>query len=119
MSIKKKQLKTGIKYCFTLRYTDIYGDTKQYTSKGYDTKKEAEIEEAKFRIKAQENKISSSSITFKQVFEEYIEYRKKDIKAQSIKKVEIFLYFYILWSCYRDSNPGPPPYQGGALPTEP
>ena len=88
MSIKKKQLKNGIKFCFTLRYTDIYGNTKQYTSKGYDTKKEAEIEEAKFRIKAQENKISSSNITFKQVFEEYIEYRKKDIKAQSIKKVE-------------------------------
>lgn len=88
MSIKKKQLKNGIKFCFTLRYTDIYGNTKQYTSKGYDTKKEAEIEEAKFRIKAQENKISSSSITFKQVFEEYIEYRKKDIKPQSIKKVE-------------------------------
>ena len=88
MSIKKKQLKNGIKFCFTLRYTDIYGNTKQYTSKGYDTKKEAEIEEAKFRIKAQENKISSSNITFKQVFEEYIEYRKKDIKPQSIKKVE-------------------------------
>ena len=43
MSIRKKQLKNGIKYAFTLRYTDIFGNTKQYTSKGYDTKKEAEV----------------------------------------------------------------------------
>ena len=87
MSIKKKQLKSGIKYCFTLRYTDITGNTKQYTSKGYDTKKEAELEEAKFRLKANENKISSSNLTFNQVFTEYIEYRSKDIKPQSLNKV--------------------------------
>lgn len=87
MSIKKKQLKSGIKYCFTLRYTDIKGNTKQYTSKGYDTKKEAELEEAKFRLKASENKINSSNLTFNQVFEEYKEYRSKDIKPQSLNKV--------------------------------
>ena len=44
MSIKKKQLKSGIKYAFRLRYTDIFGNVKEYTSKGYDTKKEAELE---------------------------------------------------------------------------
>ena len=88
MSIKKKQLKSGIKFCFTLRYTDIYGNTKQYTSKGYDTKKEAEIEEAKFRIKAQEKKISSTNITFKQIEMEYLEYIKKYIKVQTLKKTE-------------------------------
>lgn len=88
MSIKKKQLKSGIKYSFTLRYTDIYGDTKQYTSKGYDTKKEAELEEAKFRIKIQENKITSSTITFKQAFLEYLEYCKGNMKIQSVKKLE-------------------------------
>lgn len=87
MSIKKKQLKSGVKYCFTLRYTDITGTTKQYTSKGYDTKREAELEEAKFRLKANENKISSSNLTFNQVFAEYIEYRSKDIKPQSLNKV--------------------------------
>lgn len=88
MSIKKKQLKSGIKYAFTLRYTDIYGETKQYTSRGYDTKKEAELEQAKFQIKVAENKVNSSNVTFNQIFIEYIEYRKKDMKVQSIKKVE-------------------------------
>lgn len=88
MSIKKKTLKTGIKYCFTLRYKDIYGETKQYTSKGYDTKKEAEMEEAKFRIKVSENKVNSSSVTFDDIFVEYLEYRKRDMKVQSLKKIE-------------------------------
>lgn len=88
MSIKKKQLKSGIKYSFTLRYTDIFGKTKQYTSKGYDTKKEAELEEARFRIKVKENKVSSSSITFKQVEVEYLEHLSKEVKIQTLKKVE-------------------------------
>ncbi len=88
MSIKKKQLKSGTKYSFTLRYTDIYGNTKQYTSKGYDTKKEAEIEEAKFRIKAQEKKITSSNVTFKQIEQEYIQYKTNEIKIQTVRKIE-------------------------------
>ena len=87
MSLKKKTTKTGVKYCFTLRYSDIYGNKKQYTSKGYDTKKEAELEEARFRIKVQENKVNSSNVTFNQIFAEYIEHRKKDMKIQSINKL--------------------------------
>lgn len=86
--IRKKTLKSGVKYCFTLRYTDIFGVTKQYTSKGYDTKKEAELEEAKFRLSAEERKITTSSITFSQVELEYLEYIKKDIKVQSLRKLE-------------------------------
>lgn len=88
MSIKKKQLKSGIKYSYTLRYKDIYGNTKQYTSKGYDTKKEAELEEAKFRIKIQDKKISLNSITFKDVYQEYIEYKSKLVKLQTLNKTK-------------------------------
>ncbi len=87
MSIKKKKLKSGVKYCFTLRYTDVFGSTKQYTSKGYDTKKEATDEEARFRIKVAENKVNSSNVTFDQIFNEYIEYRSKDMKLQSLNKI--------------------------------
>ncbi len=88
MSIKKKQLKSGTKYCFTLRYTDIYGNTKQYTSKGYDTQKEAKLEEAKFKIKVEEKKVSTSSITFKEAELEYLEYTKKRVKQQTMRKIE-------------------------------
>ena len=88
MSIKKRKTKTGVKYSFTLRYKDIFGNSKQYTSKGYETLKEAKQEEAKFRVKVEENQITSSNITFKQAFIEYNEYKKKFIKIQSIKKIE-------------------------------
>lgn len=88
MSIKKKQLKSGIKYSFTLRYKDIYGNTKQYTSKGYNTKREAELEEAKFRIKIQEKKTTFTSITFKDVYQEYIEYKSKLVKLQTLNKIK-------------------------------
>ena len=86
MSIKKKQLKSGVKYAFTLRYTDIYGNTKQYTSKGYDTKKEAELEEAKFRLKVAEKKVSITNLTIDNIFNEFIEYKSKQIKLQTINK---------------------------------
>ena len=88
MSIKKKTLKSGIKYSFTLRYKDIYGNTKQYTSKGYNTKREAELEEAKFRIKIQEKKISLNNITFMDVYQEYIEYKSKLVKLQTLNKIK-------------------------------
>ena len=86
--IRKKQLKSGIKYAFTLRYKDIYGNSKQYTSKGYDTKKEAELEEAKYRIKINEKKINVSNLTFNQIFLEYIEYKTTQIKLQTINKIK-------------------------------
>lgn len=88
MPIRKKLLKSGVKYCFTLRYTDIFGNTKQYSSKGFNTKKEAEIEEAKFRIKVQENKVTSTTVTFKQIELEYLNYQQNNIKVQSLKKLE-------------------------------
>ena len=88
MSIKKKTLKSGIKYSFTLRYKDIYGNTKQYTSKGYNTKREAELEEAKFRIKIQEKKTTFTSITFNDVYQEYIEYKSKLVKLQTLNKIK-------------------------------
>ena len=86
MSIRKKQLKNGVKYSFTLRYKDIYGDTKQYTSKGYNTKKEAELEEAKFRLKVAEKKVSITNLTIDNIFTEFIEYKAKQIKLQTINK---------------------------------
>ena len=39
MSIKKKQLKSGTKYSFTLRYTDIYGNTNNTLQRDMTQKK--------------------------------------------------------------------------------
>ena len=94
MSIKKKQLKSGTKYCFTLRYKDLYGNTKQYTSMGYDTPKEAKLEEAKYRIKLADNKISASNITFQQIEIEYLDHIKDTIKIQSLNKMKNICKLY-------------------------
>lgn len=89
MSIKKVEpTKDNRQYVFTLRYKDIYGQSRQYTSKRFKTKKEALEEEAKYRIKVAEQKVGSSNLTFNQIFFEYQEYRSKDMKIQSIKKLD-------------------------------
>ena len=88
MSIqKRKPTKDGRQYVFLIKYKDIYGKVVHYTSSKYKTRKEAELEEAKYKIKISENKITTSSITFNQVFVEYCEYRKRDMKLQSINKM--------------------------------
>jgi integrase len=88
MSTRKRKTKNGYKWSFTFRYKDIFGNVKQYTSPGYDTQKEAKLEEAKKRIEISENKTNNSNLTFNQIFLEYVEYRKQDMKIQSIKKLE-------------------------------
>lgn len=88
MSIRTKKTKDGVQYAFTFRYKDIFGNTKQYTSKGYPNRKQAVIEESKKRIELLENKNSTFNLTFNQIFQEYREYRKQDMKIQSIKKLE-------------------------------
>lgn len=88
MSIHKRQpTKDGRQYSFYVKYKDIFGETIQYTSQRYKTRKEAEIEEAKFKIKVSENKHNSTNLTFDALFLEYTEYRKKDMKIQSINKM--------------------------------
>lgn len=89
MSIEKRTpTKDGRMYLFRIKYKDIYGNLVQHTSQKYKTKQEAMLEEARFKIKISENKVSGTNLTFEQIFVEYIEYRKRDMKQQSIIKLE-------------------------------
>lgn len=89
MSIKKViPTKDGRQYVFTLRYKDIYGNNKQYTSMRYKTRKEAELEEARYKVKINEKKINTTNITFNQVFESYIDFKRTKIKLQTINKIK-------------------------------
>ena len=89
MSIKKVvPTKDGRQYVFTIRYKDIYQNSKQYTSQRFKTRKEAEIEEARFKVKVNEKKVITSSVTFNQVFASYIEYKSDKIKLQTINKIK-------------------------------
>ena len=82
--------KDGRKYFFRIKYKDIFGESHDYSSMKYKTMKEAKNEEAKYRIKIQEQKVSTSSVTFKDVFNEYIENKKKKVKKQTINRELVF-----------------------------
>ena len=77
-----KPTKDGRAFFFRVKYKDVFGVAHDYSSQKYKTKKEAEFQEAYFRTH-----ISSScnaNPTVKEVFFEYIEYKRSRIKPQSI-----------------------------------
>lgn len=82
----KNETKDGRKYFFRIKYKDIYGQTHDYSSQKFKKMSEAEHEEALYRIKISENKVCTSCITLKQVFEEYILDKMKIVKPQTIKR---------------------------------
>lgn len=88
MSIqKKKPTKDGRQYVFRLRYKDIYGKEIDYTSPKFKTKHDAELAEAKYRVKLEQGIMTPTSKTFKEIFLEYSEYKKSELKVQTIKKM--------------------------------
>lgn len=88
MSIyKDTPTKDGRAYYFRLKYRDIYGKLVNYRSKKYLTKKEAQREEALYRLNVSGSKESSSTITFDMAFNEYMSTHSKEIKKQSASKI--------------------------------
>lgn len=86
----KKTTKDGRQYFFRIKYKDIFGVTHDYSSPKFKNKKDAETEEAKYRIKIQENNINTSNIKFKDIYNEFIERKKKVDKPQTIRKYEVY-----------------------------
>ena len=90
----KKPTKDGRQYFFRIKYKDIFGVTHDYTSKKFKGKAEAEHEEAIYRIKILENKTNTSNITIDNIFNEYIEDKKRKVKKQTLRK-EFSTYKYL------------------------
>ena len=84
----KKVTKDGRKYFFRIKYKDIYGELHDYGSPKYKTRKEAVLEETRFRIRIDELKANVSNIVFKQAYLEYLEYKSRNVKKQTILKEE-------------------------------
>ena len=85
----KKKTKDGRQYFFRIKYKDIFGKTRDYTSPKYKTSKEATNEEAKYRINVAEQKTNTSNVTFKDIFNEYIEDKARKVKKITLKKERI------------------------------
>lgn len=82
----KKPTKDCRQYFFRIKYKDIYGISHDYTSPKFKTKKEADEEEARYRIKISDNKANTSNITLEQVFYDFLEVQKTLVKKQTIIK---------------------------------
>ncbi len=80
----KTPTKDGRQYFFRIKYKDIFGNIHDYSSQKFKTSKEAKNEEALYRIKVANNETCTTSITFFQVFNEYILELSKNVKPQTI-----------------------------------
>lgn len=79
--------KDGREWCFRIKYKDIFGVTKFYKSKRYKLRKEAEHEEMLFKLNIEKQKTTGISLTFQNIFDEYMLKHSKEIKPQSIIKI--------------------------------
>ena len=85
---KDRETKDGRKYFFRIKYTDFTGKTKDYSSPLFLTKKEAEHEEAKYRIEINKKEITTLSVTFEQAYLEFRNKLSKEVKLQSVLKID-------------------------------
>lgn len=90
----KSPTKDGRAYFFRIKYKDILGEVHDYTSPKYKSLKEAENEEARYRIKIDERKVNTSTITIEEAYLEYLEDKKAKVKRQTAEK-ENHRYSYI------------------------
>ena len=79
--------KDGREWCFRIKYKNLFGVDKFYKSKRYKLKKEAEDAEFLFKKKKKKNDTSRISITFKNIFDEYMLKHTKEIKPQTVVKI--------------------------------
>lgn len=84
----KNKTKDGRSWFFRIKYKNVYGVTKDYTSTKYKLKREAEEAEAKYRLKLHLNTAIDATKTFNQLFDEYQEKMKLELKPQTLRKNE-------------------------------
>ena len=81
---ESKPTKDGRKYYFRVKYKDILGNVKDYSSKKFKLKKEAEHEERLFKLNIEKQSASAVTITFSDIYAEYMVRHSKEIKKQSV-----------------------------------
>lgn len=89
----KNATKDGRQYFFRIKYRDIFGEVHDYSSPKFKTKKEAESEEARYRIKVDNKEAYVSNITVEQAYLDYINNKEKNVKKQTLKRIDnLFKY---------------------------
>lgn len=83
-----KPTKDGRIWFFRIKYKDMFGNIKDYTSSKFKFKKEAVEHESQYRLNLKNFKGTTISKTFDELFEEYMYYKKQEVKKQTIPKIE-------------------------------
>lgn len=81
---KEKATKDGRRWCFYDKIK-VNGRTKTYMSKSYMTKSEAIRAERDFLVGCETKEINITNMTFKQLYEEFYEYKKDKVKATTLR----------------------------------
>ncbi len=76
---KKEWTKDGRKWIFYTRYKDLNGKTKQYKSKKFLNKKEAQEAEKVFALEFDKYR-PDNNMTFKELYLAFYEYQKDKLK---------------------------------------
>ena len=79
----KKWTKDGRKWCFFVRYKDLNGNSKQYQSKSYMTKQEAQEAERVFLLDLDKCR-PDNNMTFKELYLAFYEYQKDKVKETTL-----------------------------------
>ena len=85
MAVRQVSKKDGRCWYFYTYIRDITGNKKRYKSKKYHTQKEAERAERDFLTKVDKREINITDMTFKDLYEEFYEYKKDKVKATTFK----------------------------------
>lgn len=85
---KGKPTKDGRQYFFRIKYKDLFGRTKDYSSEKYKRHNEAEIAEAEYRIQIKKHKNNISNPTFNEIFNEWIIEHSQNVKMQTTNKIK-------------------------------
>lgn len=86
--------KDGRVWFFTISYKDIQGNQRRFKSKKYATKREAEEEEATYKVKVKDPQ--GKSIKFEELYLRYIDRTKKKNKESTMYAKESVSRLYIL-----------------------
>ena len=86
---KKDGTKDGRRWYFYSYIRDITGNKKRYKSKKYHTQKEAERAERDFLTKVDKREINITDMTFKDLYEEFYEYKSDKVKNTTLRTYQV------------------------------
>lgn len=85
---KNKRNKKGDSWIYRCYYTDVYGERKQTYSKLYPTKAEAKEAERKFLNDINNHTINYNQISFSELYDNWWEVKKKELKISNAKNLK-------------------------------